>query len=54
MFSHLRLVEDDIVQLQKADEDVEGLQEEAFCLTDVLNSSVYKVVVTEMRREEPL
>lgn len=32
----LRLVENCVVQLQEAVEDVEGLAKEAICLTDVL------------------
>lgn len=38
----LRLVEDCVVQLQETVEDVEGLEEEAICLTDVLIQSVYQ------------
>lgn len=36
-----RLVEVCVVQLQETDEDVEGLEEEAVCLADVLIPSVY-------------
>lgn len=35
-----RHVEDGVVQLKETDEDVEGLEEEAVCLTDVLILSV--------------
>lgn len=37
-----RHVEDGVVQLQETDEDVEGLEKEAVCLTDVLILSVYQ------------
>lgn len=40
-----RLVENGVVQLQETDEDVEGMAEEAVCLTDVLIMSVYKAPV---------
>lgn len=35
-------MEDGVLQLQETDEDVEGLEEEAVCLTDVLILSVYQ------------
>ena len=35
-----RHVEDGVVQLKETDEDVEGLEEEAVCLTDVLILSI--------------
>lgn len=35
-----RYVEDGVVQLQETDKDVEGLEEEAVCFTDVLIFSV--------------
>lgn len=38
----LRHVEDCVVQLQETAKDVEGLEEEAICLTDVLMESVYQ------------
>lgn len=38
----LRHVEDCVVQLQETAKDVEGLEEEAICLTDVLMQSVYQ------------
>lgn len=37
----LRLVEDSVLQLQETNEDVEGLEEEAVCVSDVLNLSVH-------------
>lgn len=36
-----RLVEDCVIQLQETGEDVEGLEEEAVCLPDVLILSVW-------------
>lgn len=38
----LRFVEDCVVQLQEAVEDVERLEEEAICLPDVLIQSVFQ------------
>lgn len=37
--SFFRFVEDGVIQLHEIEEDVEGLEEEAICLTHVLTDS---------------
>lgn len=44
-FPSSRIVENCILQLQKTDEDVEGREEEAVGLSDVLTLSVYQELV---------
>lgn len=51
----LRRVEDCVIQLQETAKDVEGLEEEAICLTDVLMQSVYQdpVVFCQTDNQSP-
>lgn len=48
-------MEDFVVQLQETAKDVEGLEEEAICLTDVLMQSVYQdpVVFCQTDNQSP-
>ena len=47
-----RLMEDGVVQLQEADEDVEGLEKEAFSLTDVLILSVRQLFLYKLSAQQ--
>lgn len=47
-----RLMEDGVVQLQEAEEDVEGLEKEAFSLSDVLILSVHQLFLYKLSAQQ--